>query len=238
MYIPFWTKLNNEGKSKTDRDFLRKPKKARQFICWNKYILDYYMLSCFKYTAKLENWTKIAIGLYSLLGSNTKHFSMKKKSQLLSYLKSSWAFINATRSLTAWMKSSWPAISLVTTENCCQLYLAKIDNMAATWCSKLGANCNCNLACDCKETENKLFLQLNTVTWKMPSKVMNCSRKIIVNFSPKSHKLLVILITNSLASVERKSLLPLLIEKILEIFMTSKDKSRKLEVWRFTKNIK
>ena len=237
MFIPFWTQLNNEGKSKTDRDFLYKPKKARQFICWNKYILDYYMPSCFKYrkVGKLDKDCH-----WPLFTFRVKHqaFFHEKKSQLLSYLKSSWAFINATRSLTAWMKSSWPAISLVTTENCCQLYLAKMDNMAATWCSKLGANCNCNLACDCKETENKLFLQLNTVTWKMPSKVMNCSRKIIVNFSPKSHKLLVILITNSLASVERKSLLPLLIEKILEIFMTSKDKSRKLEIWRFTKNIK
>ena len=70
------------------------------------------------------------------------------------YLNSSWLFIYATRSLTAWMKSSCPAISLVTTENWRQLYRAKIDNIAATWCSRLGANCNCSLAWDWKESCN------------------------------------------------------------------------------------
>ena len=48
------------------------------------------------------------------------------------YLKISLVFMKATLSLTACTKSSCPAISLVTTENCCQLYLAKIESMAAT----------------------------------------------------------------------------------------------------------
>ena len=65
------------------------------------------------------------------------------------YLNFCWLFISATLSLTACLKSSWPAISLVTIENCCQLYRTSIESIAATWCSRLGANCSCSRVWDC-----------------------------------------------------------------------------------------
>lgn len=58
-------------------------------------------------------------------------------------------------SLTACMKSSWPAIDEVTTLNWCHLYLSRILSIAAVWCSNDGANCSCRLLCDarCRLTE-------------------------------------------------------------------------------------
>ena len=41
------------------------------------------------------------------------------------------SFMRLTSSLTAWMKSSWPAMSEVTTANCLQLYLrGRVENIA------------------------------------------------------------------------------------------------------------
>jgi len=53
-------------------------------------------------------------------------------------------------SLTACMKSSWPAICEVTTLNWCHLYLSRILSIAAVWCSSDGASCSCRLLCDAR----------------------------------------------------------------------------------------
>lgn len=45
-----------------------------------------------------------------------------------------------TLSRTACIKSSCPAIRLVTTENWCHLYLSNMLSIAAVWCSSEGAN--------------------------------------------------------------------------------------------------
>lgn len=56
--------------------------------------------------------------------------------------------MSATRSRTACMKSSCPAICDVTTENWCHLYLSRMLNMADVWCSNDGANWSWRLDLD------------------------------------------------------------------------------------------
>ena len=85
------------------------------------------------------------------------------------------SFMWDTSSLTAWTKSSWPAISEVTTANCFQLYLkyaieyqylclltlwshlTRMATMADTWCSMLGASC----------TRSWDFSDWNMLSWEL-----------------------------------------------------------------------
>lgn len=60
------------------------------------------------------------------------------------------------------MKSSWPAICEVTILNWCHLYLSRILNIAAVWCSSDGASCSCRLLWDARCKQKRKLKQQNS----------------------------------------------------------------------------
>ena len=79
----------------------------------------------------------------------------------------------ATRSRTAWTKSSCPAISLVTIPNCLQLYRSIMESIADTWWSTLGANCKWPVISEpkCEEDLWKKNKEKYSV-WKSPKNLI------------------------------------------------------------------
>lgn len=90
--------------------------------------------------------------------------------------------ISVILSLTAWIKSSCPAICDVTTENRCHLYLSSILNIAAVWCSNDEANCSCWLLCEalCNKKNVCVHIGLHTSFTKYSEEVGLHTFKFII----------------------------------------------------------